>query len=164
MTSKSTSEAYSSSGRHAGAFTFSTSVALASTAAAAAADTAAWSSDGNLDTSVFYVSSVPSDRGSAKRLRAATLTPPAWRHTDDARSRFASFEGSRAASLGLESLPLVNTISHGSTSTMSPLSTNANLCRFLILQSGEWSRAGMRYHNLITRRSEFGVAESRFGR
>ena len=47
---------------------------------------------------------------------------------------------------------------------MSPLSTNANLCRFLILLSGEWSRAGRRYHNLIDRRSEFGVAKSRFGR
>ena len=105
-----------------------------------------------------------SDRGSAKRLRAATLTPPAWRHTDDARSRFASFEGSRAASLGLESLPLVNVISHGSRSTMSPLLNNANHCHFLILPSGERSRADMRYHNLITRRSEFGVAESRFDR
>lgn len=47
---------------------------------------------------------------------------------------------------------------------MSPLSTSANLCRLLIRPSGEWSRAGMRYHNFIARRSEFGVAESRFGR
>ena len=164
MTSKSTSEAYLSSGRYGGAFPSSASVALASTAAAAAADTAAWSSDGNLDTSVFHVSSLPSDHGCARRLRAATLTPPAWRHADDAHSSFASSEASRAASLGLESLLLVNAISHGRRSTMSYLSTSANLCRFLILPSGEWSRAGMRYHNLIARRSEFGVAESRFGR
>ena len=118
----------------------------------------------DLDTSVFHVSSFPSDRDSAKRLRAATLTPPAWRHADDARSSFASSEASRAASIGLESLHLVNAISHGSRSTTSPLSTNANLCRFLILPFGEWSRAGMRYHNLIARIGESGVAESRFGR
>ena len=47
---------------------------------------------------------------------------------------------------------------------MSPLSTNANLCFLLILPSGECSRAGIMYHNLLARRSEFGVAESRFGR
>ena len=47
---------------------------------------------------------------------------------------------------------------------MSPLSTNVNLCRLLIQQSGEWSRAGMTYHNLIVRRSEIGVVESLFGR
>ena len=47
---------------------------------------------------------------------------------------------------------------------MSPLSTNANLGRLLIRPSGEWSRAGMKYHNLIARTSEFGVAESRFDR
>ena len=47
---------------------------------------------------------------------------------------------------------------------MFPFSTNANLCRLLILLSGEWRRAGMRYHNLIASRSKFGVAESRFGR
>ena len=41
--------AYSSSGRHGGEFPSSTSVALASTAAAAV-DTAAWSSEGNLAT------------------------------------------------------------------------------------------------------------------
>ena len=47
---------------------------------------------------------------------------------------------------------------------MSPLSTNANLCRLLILPSGECSRTGMMYHSLIAHRSEFGAAESRFGR
>ena len=47
---------------------------------------------------------------------------------------------------------------------MSPISTNANLFRLLILPSGECSRAGMMYHSLIARRSEFGVADSRFGR
>ena len=164
MTSKSTSDAYSSSGRQGRAFPSSTSVALACTAAAAAAEPAAWSPDENLDTSVLHISSVPGDRGSARRLRAATLTLPAWRHADDARSSFASSEASWAASLGLEFPTLVNAISHGSRSTMSPLSTNANLCRLLMRPSGEWSRAGMRYHNLIARRSEFGVTESRFGR
>ena len=91
------------------------------------------------------------------------LTPPAWRHADDARSSFASSGASWVASLDLESPPLVNVISHESRSTMSPLSTNANLCRLLIRPSGEWSRAGMRYHSLIARRIEFGVSESRFG-
>ena len=47
---------------------------------------------------------------------------------------------------------------------MSPLSTNANLCRLLIRPLGEWSRAGMRYHSLIARWNEFGEAESRSGR
>ena len=47
---------------------------------------------------------------------------------------------------------------------MCPLSTNAKLCRLLIRLSGEWGRAGMRYHHLIARRSKLGVAESRFGR
>ena len=36
---------------------------------------------------------------------------------------------------------------------MSPLS-NANLCRILIRPPGEWSRAGMRYHDSIARGSE----------
>ena len=39
---------------------------------------------------------------------------------------------------------------------------NANLCRLLILPSGEWSRAGIRYHSLVTLRCEFGVAKSRY--
>lgn len=47
---------------------------------------------------------------------------------------------------------------------MPPLSANANLCRLFIRPSGEWSRAGTVYHSLITRRIEFGVAESRFDR
>ena len=47
---------------------------------------------------------------------------------------------------------------------MSPISTNANLFRLLILPSGECSRAGMMYHSLIARRSELTVVDSRFGR
>ena len=47
MTSKSTSEVYSSSGRHGGALPSSASVALANTAAGAVAETAAWSSEGH---------------------------------------------------------------------------------------------------------------------
>ena len=46
---------------------------------------------------------------------------------------------------------------------MSPLSTNANLCRLLIRPSDEWSRANMRSYSLIARKSEFGVATFRFG-
>ena len=60
-----------------GRFPFSTSVALASTAPAAAADTAAWSSGVNLTTSVLYASSFPAERGSARSLRAAALILPA---------------------------------------------------------------------------------------
>ena len=44
------------------------------------------------------------------------------------------------------------------------LSINANLFRLLILPSGECSWTGMMYHSLIARRSEFVVADSRFGR
>ena len=106
-----------------------------------------------------HVSSFPGDRGSASKVRAATLTSPAWRHADDARSSFSS-EAPWAVSRCLESLTLVNAVNHGSSSAMSPLSTNANLCRPFIKPSGEWSRAGMRYHSLILRRSEFGAAES----
>ena len=46
---------------------------------------------------------------------------------------------------------------------MSPLSTNANICRPLIRPSGEWSRAGMIRHSFIARESEFCVAEALFG-
>ena len=88
---------------------------------------------------------------------------PAYLHDDDARSSFSSSGASWPASRCLESPPLENVISHGSRSTMSPFSTNANLCRLLIRPSGESSRAGMRYHSLIAGRTEFG-AESRFGR
>ena len=44
---------------------------------------------------------------------------------------------------------------------MSPLSTSTSLCRLLILPSGECSGAGMMYHSLIARRSEFDVADCR---
>ena len=77
MTSKSASEAYVSSGRHGVEFPSSTSVALASMVAATVTDTVVWSSDGNLATSVFYVSLFPAERCFAKRMRAAKLTPSA---------------------------------------------------------------------------------------
>ena len=64
-----------SSGRHGGAFLFSTSVALASDAAAAATDTAAWCSWKTWATGAFHVSSFPAEDCSARRLRAADLTP-----------------------------------------------------------------------------------------
>ena len=63
-----------------------------------------------------------------------------------------------------ESLRLVYAIIRGNKRTMFPLSTNAKLCRLLILPSGQCSRAGMMYHSLTDRRSEFGVANSRLGR
>ena len=47
---------------------------------------------------------------------------------------------------------------------MFSLSTNVNLCRPLMWPSGECSRTGMMYHNLIARRSYFGVVESLYGR
>ena len=162
MTSKSTSEAYSSSGRHWAAFPSSPLVAFASTASAAAAHTVAWSLEGNLAASVFHVSSFPVVRYSASWFRAATLAPPAWLHADDARSSCSSSEASWAASRCLQSPPLVNAINRGSRGNMSPISTNANLYRLLIRSSSEWSRGGMRYHSLIACRSELGVAESRF--
>ena len=116
MTSKGTSEAYSSSGRHRGAFIYFPSVAFASTASATVVDTAAWSSEGNLATSLFHVSSFPADRGPVKRLPAANLTLAAWLNGDDARSSFSSSEASWAASRCLETRPLVNATSHGSQS------------------------------------------------
>ena len=102
--------------------------------------------EGKLATSMFYVPRFPLIVALPARLRIATLTSPAWLHADDARSSFSSSQASWAASRCLESPPLVNAISHGSRSIMSPLSTNANLCRVLIRPSGKWNRAGMRYH------------------
>ena len=113
---------------------------------------------------MFHVSLFPADRDFARRLRAVTLTRPVWRHADDARSSFASSEASWAASRCLKSPLPVYATGHGNRSTMPPLYTNANVCRLFIRPSGEWSRAGMRYHNFTARRSEFGVAKSRFGR
>ena len=71
-----------------------------------------WGRD--LAASVIHASSFPADRGSASRLRAASLTPPAWLHIDDARSSFSSSEASWTAARCMESSPLVNAISHGS--------------------------------------------------
>lgn len=88
--SNSTSNADSSFRRQAGAFRPSTSVAVTSTAVAAAVEKVAWSSDRNMDTSVLHVSSFSADRGSTRMLNAANLTPGAWRHTIGDRSRFAS--------------------------------------------------------------------------
>ena len=51
----------------------------------------------------------------------------------------------------------------GSRKAVSPLSTNAILCRLLMRPSGECSGAGIMYHSLIARRNEFGVAKSLFG-
>ena len=47
---------------------------------------------------------------------------------------------------------------------MPPLLTKASLSLLLIRPSGECSRTGRTLHSLIARRTEFGVAKSRFGR
>ena len=44
---------------------------------------------------------------------------------------------------------------------MSPVSTNATIYCLLIRLSAGWSGAGVRFHMLVARRSEFGVAKSR---
>ena len=61
-------------------------------------------------TSIFHVSSFPAEGGPARRLCAATLTHPAWRHANDVRSSFASSEASWVASRCLESPRLVYAI------------------------------------------------------
>ena len=110
---------------------------------------------------MFHVPSLPA----AKRLRATTLTHPAWRHVDDARSIFACSDGSWKVARYLRHCLFVYAISHGSRSTMSLLSISANtLCRLFIRPSGEWSRASMRYQNRHSHRSAFGVADPRFRR
>ena len=132
MTLKSTSEAYSSSGCHGGAFSISSSVALANIASAAVVDTATGSSEGTW----------PSVCSTSPRF------PPI---VDLA-------EGCWAGSRCLASPPLVNAINQGGRSTISRISTNADRCRPLIRPSGEWRRADIGCYNLIVRRSEFGVA------
>ena len=105
-------EAYSSSKNHRRASFFS-SVALTSTAAAAAAETTVLSSNGNLATNVAHVSWLPAERGSAKGVRAANVTPPAWRHAGDAHSSSASPKTSWAASRCLVYPRLGYATSHG---------------------------------------------------
>ena len=53
-------------------------------------------------------------------------------------------------------------INLGSRRTKSPLSAIANFCRFLIRQSGQGTRAGRMYHDLIACGSEYGVVKSWF--
>lgn len=88
--SKSTWGAYSSSGRYGEAFPPSILVALASTSSAAA---------GVLFGRLFGHRGGPRLPFAfyawlCRRVRADAFTPPTWRHTDGAGSRFASSKGS----------------------------------------------------------------------
>ena len=168
MTSKSTSEGYSSSGRHGRAFSSSISESLASTAAAAAAaaaaDTAAWSSGGGeFGHPCVPRLLVPCGSWLCQKLACCHFDP-----SRVATRRRRPFKLCLPLSF-LDGIPLSQecpllayVISHGSRNAT--LSTSANLCRLLILPSGEWSRAGMIYYNFIAVRSEFGAVESRFSR
>ena len=86
MMSRITCESNSSSGRELGTLQFSGSVELAATTAAADSESEARSFTGNLAVTRSHVTSSPGARGAARRLRAATDTPPEWRHADDALS------------------------------------------------------------------------------
>ena len=127
ITSKSTSEVYSLSGHHGGAFS-----------SGGARQHCAHRHCGNggvivgreLRHQCAPRRLVSAEIGSARRVRAAA---------DGFRSSFASSEASWAAYRCLESLFLVYAISHGSRRTMFPLTTTAKLCRLLILPSGECS-------------------------
>ena len=72
------------------------SVELVATAAAVASETQAWFSSGNFAFTRSHVSSFPGARGSTRRLRAATDTPPWWRHADDALLNISASVSSRA--------------------------------------------------------------------
>ena len=80
MTSRATCGSNVSSGRQLGPLPSSWSKELAPTAAS---DTQAWFSSGNFAFTRSNVSLFPGVRSSARRLRAATATPPRWRHADD---------------------------------------------------------------------------------
>ena len=72
---------------------------------------------------------------------------------------------SRSGGIQIPSVPSHRVRHHSQGSrTRSPLSIIANVCRLLMGPSGEYSRAGRMYHNLIVCRSELGVAKPRFGR
>ena len=95
MTSRAIWGSNSSSGRHLRSLPSSESEALAATAAAAASEVEESSSSGNFAFTCSHVASLPGALGSSRRLRAATATPPGWRHADDALLNFASSVASR---------------------------------------------------------------------
>ena len=74
--SKRTRGAYSLSGHHGGALPSFTALAIASFAAATAAEAIVWSGGRSLVTPVAHISSLPAEHGSAGRVRAATSTSP----------------------------------------------------------------------------------------
>ena len=76
ITSKMTWGSNPPSGLHLGPLPSSGSESLAATAAVAASKTEVWSSSGNLSLTRSHVAWLPGARGSARRLRGATVTPP----------------------------------------------------------------------------------------
>ena len=120
MISTATCELNSCSGRQLGTLPSSWSVELVVTAAAAASETQAWFSSGNFDFTRSHVSSFPGARGSARRLRAATVTPPRWRHADDALLHISAPASSRAWPICLVDVRRVYSINHESKRVRSP--------------------------------------------
>ena len=149
----------SSSGRQLGTPPFSWSEELAVSAAAAASETQAWFSSGNVAFTRSHVSSFPGARGSARRPRAATVTPPRWRHADDALLNMSASVSSQAWPICLVDVRRVYSINHGSKRVRSPRSADANLSRRFIRPSCECSRVRRMSHNLIDLRSNCGVSD-----
>ena len=161
MTSRATCGSNSSSGRQLGTLPFSWSEELAATAVAAASETQVWFSSGNFAFTRSHVSSLPGAHGSARRLRAATVTPLRWRHADDALLNISASVSSRAWPVCLVDVRRVYSINHGSKRVRSRCSADANLSRRFIRPSCECSRAGRLHHNLIDLRSDCGVSDCR---
>ena len=159
MTSRATCGSNSSSGRRLGILPSSWSEELAATAAAEASETQAWFSSGNFAFTRSHVSSFPGARGSARRLRAATVTPPRWRHADDALVNISAAVSPRAWPICLVDVRRVYSINHGSKRVRSPRSADANLSRRSIRPSCECSKARRTYHNLIDLRSDCGASD-----
>ena len=144
------------------------------TLAALAADwTEFLSSSGNYAFTVVQVASLPGARGSARRLRAATVVPPWCRHADAALSNLAASVASRAGSrrrvaapsvYSISHVPSVYSIGHGRIVVRSPRSTDLNLLVQLIRPSLECSWAGRIYRSLSARKREIGVFVLPLGR
>ena len=96
MTSRATCGSNSSSWRQLGTLPSSLSEELAATAAAAASESQAWFSSGNFAFARSHVFSFPGEPGSARRLRAAAVIPPRWRHANDALLNISASVSSRA--------------------------------------------------------------------
>ena len=103
-----------SSGRQLGTLPSSWSEEVAATAAAAASETQARFSFGNFAFTRSHVSSFPGARGFARKLRAATVTPPRWRHADNALLNMSASVSPRAWPICLVDVRRVYSINHGS--------------------------------------------------